>query len=82
MSIKILNLNENKISDISKVLEYCVNIEELSIRENKIKELVFTKKLDHLKYLNAGKNESIERVKKLHNIINIQDLDLSDNKIQ
>lgn len=55
--IKLINLHNNKIYNISPVLDYLPNLEKLIISKNFITHLKFTQRLQNFKKLIASNND-------------------------
>lgn len=81
LKIKSVNLSDNKIANISALLESCERIEVLIVSENFIKEIRIKKNLPNLTKIIAYSN-FITVVEGLEFVPEIQSLNFENNKLK
>ncbi|UQD56860.1 hypothetical protein [Flavobacterium sp. K5-23] len=74
-----LNYSEH-ILDLS-FLKYCVNLEEITIRNQKLKNLDVLENLEKIRKIDASSNE-IENINVLYTFKNLEEIDLESNPIR
>lgn len=79
VNLKVLYLDDNKITDISSV-KNLVNLRTLSILSNKISDITPVKDLVNLTFLKAADN-NIEDISALTNLTKLKTISLFSNKI-
>lgn len=74
-----LNYSEH-ILDLS-FLKYCVNLEEINLRNQKLKKLDVLENMENIRIINASDN-NIENIDTLYAFKNLEELDLERNPIR
>lgn len=75
-----IDLNHNDIQTLEGI-EYCVNLKNINLTSNNVKDIEPLKDLTKLEYINLHDND-VEDISALENLVKLKEIDLSSNNIK